>query len=311
MHIEFLKEYIELAQCLNFTEAARRSNITQSALSKHLVTLEKELGTQLVSRDRHNVELTQAGHVLLQDALSICEQWDRTCRRVKKTVESSALKIGGLLQNPRVLWAISSALAEDGHGDVNVTCSFNQTCTKPFIELLRSGEADLVFTYWGEKQEENNETEFINIPVFDDPFVAVLAEDHPLANRDSLSMEDLSGTPLIRLSGSYYSWGWDHIEAICARHGFNPQQRSVFLQPGLDYSLVNLEDDVLLLSQSALTGQLFVRSRAYRCIPLADKDACFSIRAVCRKNDRNATLTLFMSRIEKLELHGTAPTFQQ
>ena len=41
MHIEYLREYIELAQCLNFTEAARRSCITQSALSKHLVSIEK------------------------------------------------------------------------------------------------------------------------------------------------------------------------------------------------------------------------------------------------------------------------------
>ena len=62
MHIEYLREYIELAQCLNFTEAARRSCITQSALSKHLVSIEKEFGTELVARDRHSVELTQAGH---------------------------------------------------------------------------------------------------------------------------------------------------------------------------------------------------------------------------------------------------------
>ena len=73
MHIEYLREYIELAQCLNFTEAARRSCITQSALSKHLVSIEKEFGTELVARDRHSVELTQAGHALLQEALAICD----------------------------------------------------------------------------------------------------------------------------------------------------------------------------------------------------------------------------------------------
>ena len=137
MHIEYLREYIELAQCLNFTEAARRSCITQSALSKHLVSIEKEFGTELVARDRHSVELTQAGHALLQEALAICERWDDARRRVNKAAAIPMLRIGGLLQNPRVLWIVSSVLSSNDQGSVSITCTYNQTFSKPFIDLLR------------------------------------------------------------------------------------------------------------------------------------------------------------------------------
>ncbi|MDR1713676.1 MAG: LysR family transcriptional regulator, partial [Coriobacteriales bacterium] len=44
MQIETFREFIELAQCLNFTEAAKRLNMTQPGLSKHILALEKDLG---------------------------------------------------------------------------------------------------------------------------------------------------------------------------------------------------------------------------------------------------------------------------
>ena len=302
MHIEYLREYIELAQCLNFTEAARRSCITQSALSKHLVSIEKEFGTELVARDRHSVELTQAGHALLQEALAICERWDDARRLVNKAAAIPMLRIGGLLQNPRVLWIVSSVLSSNDQGSVSITCTYNQTFSKPFIDLLRDKEVDLVFTYQDEDQEKKIGDEFVRTPIFDDPFVVVVDATHPLASQKNIHMEDLAEKTLVRLSGPYYSWGWEHIEAVCTRHGFQPKQRSVFTQPGLDYSLVDLQNDALLLSQSALTGQFFARTETHRCIPVSDEDAHFSICAVRRKDDPNAALKLFMSRIAKLSL---------
>ena len=47
MNIETCREFIELAQCLNFTKAAGNLNITQPALSKHMLALEKEFGIEL------------------------------------------------------------------------------------------------------------------------------------------------------------------------------------------------------------------------------------------------------------------------
>lgn len=297
MHIEYLEEFVELAQCLNFTEAARRCNITQPALSKHLAALERELGATLVNRNRHGAELSQAGHALLQDAVPLCEQYRAACARVRSLAAMPTLKIGGLLQNPRVLWIVSSALAAHD-GDQGISCTYDQTMSRPFLELLEDGTVDLAFMYQDETQQVAAGKGFSRLALFSDPFVAVVPAENPLASRDSLTMEDLADQTFIRLSGPYFSLGWEHLEAVCRAHGFTPRCKAAAMQPGLDYSLVNLDGCVLVLSQSALTGQLFTRTKTHRCIPVTSPDAAFSICAVYRADNKNHALRLFLQRIK-------------
>ena len=327
MHIEYLEEFIALGQCLSFTEAAKHCSITQPALSKHLASLERELGVQLVDRDRHNVELSQAGHALLKGAVPICEQYRSLRERVQSLATLPTLRIGGLLQNPRVLWIISSALAQGsgaaaaggavavgsgrssaGSAGVKasrqpsankqaISCTYNQTLSKPFHELLAEKEVDLVFTYEDAAQREQAGEGFSRLPLFDDHFVAVMPADNPLAEKDEVSIEDLAGETFIKLSGPYFAWGWDHIEAVCRSHGFTPKTRSAIMQPGLDYSLVNLDGSIMILSSSALTGQLFTRMKAFRCVPVADEDALFSICAMYLTGNKNRSLKLFLQQM--------------
>ncbi len=298
MHIEYLEEFVTLAQCLNFTEAARRCNITQPALSKHLASLERELGVTLVNRNRHGAELSQAGFALLQDAIPLCEQYRSACEHVRSLAAMPTLKIGGLLQNPRVLWIVSTALAAHAGGE-SITCTYDRTISRPFIEQLADGSIDLAFTYQDETQQQQAGEKFRSVHLFDDQFVAVVPSESPLANRDELSMEDLADQTFIKLAGPYFSLGWDHIEAVCQAHGFQPRCKGAAMQPGLDYSLVNLDGCVLILSQSALTGQLFTRMKTHRCITVSDKDASFSICAIHRSDDDNRALKLFIERVKE------------
>lgn len=298
MHIEYLEEFVTLAQCLNFTEAARRCNITQPALSKHLASLERELGVTLVNRNRHGAELSQAGSALLQDAIPLCEQYRSACEHVRSLAAMPTLKIGGLLQNPHVLWIVSTALAARA-GKESISCTYDRTISRPFIDQLADGSIDLAFTYQDEAQQQQAGEKFRSVHLFDDRFVVVVPSESPLAGRDELAMEDLADQTFIKLAGPYFSLGWDHIEAVCQAHGFRPRCKGAAMQPGLDYSLVNLDGCVLILSQSALTGQLFTRMKTHRCITMSDKDASFSICAIHRADDDNRALKLFLERVRE------------
>ena len=298
MHIEYLEEFIELAQCLNFTEAARHCNITQPALSKHLASLEREFGATLVLRNRHSVELSQAGNALLQDAVPLCEQYRAARRHVSDLASMPTLRIGGLLQNPRVLWIISTALSSRD-GSQALSCTYNQAMSRPFLDLLDDGEIDLAFMYQDEAQRQAAGKRFETTPLFDDRFVAVVPAETPLSARSELAMEDLADQMLIKLSGPYFSPGWDLIESVCQAHGFNPRCKSAIIHPGLDYSLVNLDGCIMILSQSALTGQLFARMETHRCIPVTSADAVFPICAVHRAGDKNRSLQLFLERLKR------------
>ena len=69
------------------------------------------------------------------------------------------------------------------------------------------------------------------------------------------------------------------------------------MQPGLDYSLVNLDGSIMILSSSALTGQLFTRMKAFRCVPVTDEDALFSICAMYLTGNKNRSLELFLQQM--------------
>jgi DNA-binding transcriptional LysR family regulator len=54
-----LSYLVTLSETLHFTEAARRSFVTQSTLSGGIMELERLLGGVLVERDRQNVRLSK------------------------------------------------------------------------------------------------------------------------------------------------------------------------------------------------------------------------------------------------------------
>lgn len=58
-----VEEFLELVNYMNFTVAARKLNLTQSALSKHIAALEKEFDVVLVDRSKQQIELTQQGRI--------------------------------------------------------------------------------------------------------------------------------------------------------------------------------------------------------------------------------------------------------
>lgn len=70
-----LKYFISVARHLNFSKAADDCGVTQSAISKQIAALEKELGTSLFYRDHHKVELTPAGGRLANDAEDYMERY--------------------------------------------------------------------------------------------------------------------------------------------------------------------------------------------------------------------------------------------
>lgn len=69
-----LLAFTTLARVGSFTLAARELNLTQSAVSHAIKSLEDELATRLFKRLRRNVELTPAGRQLLEHAHRILDE---------------------------------------------------------------------------------------------------------------------------------------------------------------------------------------------------------------------------------------------
>lgn len=90
MELNYLRAFYEVARVGRFSEAAKRMNISQSALSRSVALLEESEGVKLFERSKKGVELTPTG----VDVFRYCEQIFQTvirisevCRGVQNTCE--------------------------------------------------------------------------------------------------------------------------------------------------------------------------------------------------------------------------------
>ena len=68
MELRHLDYFVAVAAELNFSRAAQRIHVVQSALSASVSRLEKELGVELFDRSKRQITLTAAGEVFLERA---------------------------------------------------------------------------------------------------------------------------------------------------------------------------------------------------------------------------------------------------
>ena len=74
LELRHFRYFIAVAEELSFTKAARRLHISQPPLSQHVQEIERELGTQLLDRNRSHVALTEVGRLFLDEARSVIQQ---------------------------------------------------------------------------------------------------------------------------------------------------------------------------------------------------------------------------------------------
>lgn len=74
MNTQQLESFIQVAESLNFARASEQLNITQSAVSRQIYSLEEELNTKLFYRTTRTVSLTPEGMIFLEHAKHILGQ---------------------------------------------------------------------------------------------------------------------------------------------------------------------------------------------------------------------------------------------
>ena len=88
-----LKNFVGLAQCLNFTEAAKCLYMSQPTLSRQIAELEKDLGVRLFARTKRTVELTAEGEEFLKFAKVIVENSEEILKRSKRLKEGITCRL--------------------------------------------------------------------------------------------------------------------------------------------------------------------------------------------------------------------------
>jgi DNA-binding transcriptional LysR family regulator len=91
--LRHLRYFVAVAEELSYTRAAARLNVVQQALSTAVKQLERELGVQLLVRTTRKVELTDAGHVLLEHGRVALEAVERSLSLTRLAAEGRAREL--------------------------------------------------------------------------------------------------------------------------------------------------------------------------------------------------------------------------
>jgi len=107
IELRHLRAFVAVAEELNFGRAAERLYISQPALSRQIRALEQLVGTELLRRSTHRVELTLAGQALLERARKLLSDVDEAV--------SAAMAVGGELLSrvTKLLEPLSGLVAKD------------------------------------------------------------------------------------------------------------------------------------------------------------------------------------------------------
>jgi DNA-binding transcriptional LysR family regulator len=187
MDIQNIRAFLMVAEMRSFSRAAEKLFITQPAISKRISTLEFALDCKLFDRLGKNVQLTQAGEALIPSYQRIISELDETQRIISnlRTKVSGHLKFGtshhiGLHRLPPVLRQYTRKYPE-----VELDIQFMDS--EQAAALILKGSIELALITLPDTIEDPLKT----IPVWSDPMECVVANDHVLAESDTVTREQL------------------------------------------------------------------------------------------------------------------------
>src|SRR5664279_5270066 len=95
MQIESLKVFCDLAETESFTKAAQINQVTQSAVSQQITSLERVFQSLLIERSKKNFRLTREGQVLYEYSREIVQTYDLLHSKVQeiKDIVAGTLRI--------------------------------------------------------------------------------------------------------------------------------------------------------------------------------------------------------------------------
>ena len=186
MTFDQIQYFIAIAECNTYFDAAEELNISQSALSKQIIKLEKELGVALLDRSRRKASLTPAGETFYQDALALRRQYETMNRHMKKyqifTGNKNELRVGTLPILTQYGLTAHFRQFTESHPDIHLI--LDEVEENDLKKGLLSSQNDLIIC---REQMIADQSDISSVYLADDELVTVLPVGHPLDGPVSLS----------------------------------------------------------------------------------------------------------------------------
>ncbi len=186
MTITQLKYVLAVAEYKNFTQAAEHSYVTQPTLSMQIQKLEDELDVTIFNRKKKPIELTTIGEKIIRQARLIVDE----SNRITDIVDQQKGFIGGEFKLgiiPTILPTLLPYFLKNFLKKYpKVKLMIEELTTEEIIKKLNDGHLDAGIAATPLENEAIKER-----PLYYEPFVAFVSDDHRLSAKEYISEDEL------------------------------------------------------------------------------------------------------------------------
>ena len=199
MDIALLREFVVLAQSETFLKAADILFISQPTLSRHIKSMEAELGVALFERTTRSSRLTKYGHMLLPYAQQMVEMYSNFSAELaeEKKEQQSSLRIGSIAAMD--IYGITTIITRFKEKYPQVKTNIVPRHNISFLDMLHNRNCDLVFA---REPLEGMDENVNRLTLTTDHLVAVVPVSNPCSKLEYLNVSNLRGQDIISLPES-------------------------------------------------------------------------------------------------------------
>ena len=288
MNISQLNYFMEIAKCLNFSEASKRLFVSQPSLGRQMTSIESELNMQLFIRSTKGLKLTPAGIVLLNELEKIKPLYLEAIEKAEQISHgyNSNLRIGiieGL--NLYDVLADISKYFEAEHPNIKVF--FVQYSFQKLLEAFLNEELDVVISY----NFHLSNKEYMKTQVLTEYHPAwMIPKSNPLSKKDHISFSDMENQELLIVKQEECKEGVQEIIDLCKKcGGFYPK---FFFVEDMNNVLLwlNTTDKCAILNDEIYDSERVVK------FPVQDvADQKFDLLCGWNEHNKNFALNVFLN----------------
>jgi DNA-binding transcriptional LysR family regulator len=213
-----LEYFVAVAEELHFGRAAERLHVAQPPLSRQIQRLEAEVGVQLFVRDRHGVEMTDAGTALLPEARSTLAQAERAGEIARRAArgEEGVLEVAFVASIAfSMLPRLTRHYAQQHPG---VELRLHDLSSGQQLRALRDGKVDV-----GLMMRPNLAPDLNLETLLVEPIVIVVGDSHPLATAAGATLADLADESFVLFPQAESPDIHERLLMLCSQAGFTPR----------------------------------------------------------------------------------------
>jgi LysR family hydrogen peroxide-inducible transcriptional activator len=208
MTLTELRYIVAVARERHFGRAAEGCFVSQPTLSVAIKKLEEELDVKLFERGASEVSVTPLGEAIVRQAQSVLEQ----AAAIKEIAKRGKDPLNGALRLGIIYTIGPYLLPELVKNAIELTpqmpLMLQENFTVKLLDMLRTGELDCAIM-----AEPFPDTGLAIAPLYDEPFVIAVPKNHPLAQRQRVSADELKQETMLLL-GTGHCFR-DHVLEVC------------------------------------------------------------------------------------------------